>query len=55
MGRIWEDTTVHLPEAEGVRRWRNIFTGETHRASDGLLRLAEVLGGFPVALLMEEA
>ena len=53
-GGVWEDTTVRLAGTEGVRRWRNVFTGETLAASDARLRLAEVLGEFPVALLMGE-
>ena len=53
-GGVWEDTAVRLAGTEGVRRWRNVFTGETLAASDARLRLAEVLGEFPVALLMGE-
>ena len=53
-GRVWEDTAVRLPGTEAVRRWRNVFTGETLPPAAASLRLAEVLGEFPVALLMGE-
>ena len=52
-GRVWEETVLSLPGTESVRRWRNVFTGEIYTPSEGpSLRLTEVLGHFPVALLV---
>jgi maltooligosyltrehalose synthase len=45
----WDDTAVAGDDVRG--RWRNLFTGAEHAAGDDGLSLAEVLGGFPVALL----
>jgi maltooligosyltrehalose synthase len=53
VGEIWRDTSLPLPEGHAGRRWRNIFTGEAHQG--GTLGLAALLGGFPVALLVDEA
>ncbi len=54
-GRVWEETGITLPGTESVRRWRNVFTGEIYTPSEGpSLRLTEVLGHFPVALLLGE-
>ncbi len=50
-GQVWEDTVVRLPGTGANGRWRNVFTGETLTASQESLRLAEVFGEFPVALL----
>ncbi len=49
---IWEDTAVRLPEQGEPSSWRNVFTGETVNASGRSLHVAEILGEFPVALLM---
>ncbi|MBI4320342.1 MAG: malto-oligosyltrehalose synthase [Chloroflexi bacterium] len=55
VGGVWRNTSLVLPLGTSTTRYRNIFTGETLVAQaqgDGLaLRLAEVLGNFPVALL----
>ena len=48
----WEDTAVRLPEQGEPHSWRNVFTGETVSASGHSLRVAEVLGAFPAALLI---
>jgi (1->4)-alpha-D-glucan 1-alpha-D-glucosylmutase len=45
----WEDTAVAGNEVAG--RWRNLFTAEVMEPGADGLRLADVLGGFPVALL----
>jgi (1->4)-alpha-D-glucan 1-alpha-D-glucosylmutase len=45
----WADTAVAGDEIRG--RWRNLFTGAVIEAGEDGLRLAEVLGAFPVALL----
>ena len=50
----WSDTTVAMPAG----RWRDELTGEVHEVGDtptsGHLLLADVLGRFPVALLVRE-
>ena len=55
---VWQDTTLLLPGMTPQRTWRHVFTGEPVRcaAEDGhaTLTVAEVLGHFPVALLMAE-
>ena len=52
---IWGDTRLRLPGAEPGARYRDIFSGETIKASvsdDGtLLHLADVFAAFPFALL----
>ncbi len=53
-GQVWEDTVVRLAGTGADGRWRNVFTGETLTASRESLRLAEVFGEFPVALLVGE-
>lgn len=53
---VWQDDVVYLPDVSFGKRCRNIFTGETlilaDRNGKGVLRLAEVLAHFPVALLL---
>ena len=53
---VWQDTVLLLPEVAPGRRLVNVFTGEqlvvAEREGRGVLSLAEVLGHFPVALLM---
>ncbi len=44
----WAETSLSVPEGE----WKNRLTGE--RLGGGSLKLAEVLGRFPVALLVKE-
>ena len=55
---VWQDTTLLLPGMTPQRTWRHVFTGEPVRcaAEEGhaTLTVAEVLGHFPVALLMAE-
>ncbi len=48
----WGDTAVTLPPEREGRQWRNALTGETVSATNGSLSVAEVLGQFPVALLV---
>jgi (1->4)-alpha-D-glucan 1-alpha-D-glucosylmutase len=49
---VWCEAVVELPEAARGRSLRDIFTGRAYRTSgDGLLKLADVLSLFPVALL----
>src|SRR5262249_41633744 len=52
---VWQDTWLALPAEAKGRRYRHLFTGEVLSAGekDGqpTLPLAQVLGGFPVALL----
>lgn len=54
-GVIWEDTQLVLPKAQAGRAFQDIFTGEVLHAdaneTNASLRLADVLGRFPVALL----
>jgi (1->4)-alpha-D-glucan 1-alpha-D-glucosylmutase len=50
---VWRDTVANLPDEHAGRRWRNIYTGETHQGKS--LALAAVLSNFPVALLVDEA
>jgi (1->4)-alpha-D-glucan 1-alpha-D-glucosylmutase len=47
---VWGDTVLSLPEGFRAGRWENVFTGES-LAGDSLA-LGEVLGAFPVALLV---
>jgi (1->4)-alpha-D-glucan 1-alpha-D-glucosylmutase len=48
----WGDTSVALPRDGTDRNWRNVFTGEISSHQNDRLRLADVLGRFPVALLV---
>lgn len=49
----WGDTTLSLPSGCVGRRFRDVFTGEeVETDGDGVVRLADVLGRFPVALLL---
>lgn len=59
LGRdVWQDTVLLLPGVEMSRRWRNVFSGElltlSVRSGRSVLPLAELLGNFPVALLLAE-
>lgn len=47
--RAWRDTSILLP---GGGVFRDLFSGQRFEASDGSLRLAEVLSVFPLALLL---
>jgi (1->4)-alpha-D-glucan 1-alpha-D-glucosylmutase len=60
LGReVWKDTVLLLPDSDGSRRWRNLFTGEilkpSVRSGQNQLALAEILANFPVALLLAES
>ena len=52
---VWSDTRLLLPDAEPGTRYRDVFSGETNKASAGddgaVLPLAEVFAAFPFALL----
>jgi (1->4)-alpha-D-glucan 1-alpha-D-glucosylmutase len=48
----WDDTSVALPQDRTGRTWRNVFTGEIASPQSDHLNLADVLGRFPVALLV---
>jgi maltooligosyltrehalose synthase len=50
---VWGDTRLPLPKGDG-RPWRSAFTGETLAASDSGVPASELLGLFPVALLVRE-
>jgi (1->4)-alpha-D-glucan 1-alpha-D-glucosylmutase len=50
VGAVWGDTAIRLPSESSRRGFVNVLTGA---AVDGpVLRLAEVLAVFPVALLV---
>jgi maltooligosyltrehalose synthase len=52
---IWRDTRVRCPDSTSLPAYRNVLSEETVQAwphPDGSwLRMAELLGSFPVALL----
>jgi (1->4)-alpha-D-glucan 1-alpha-D-glucosylmutase len=48
----WGDTTVTLPPEQTGRAWRNVLTGETLSAENGKLLASDILGRFPVAMLI---
>ena len=50
LGAVWKDTELDLSEYAAAS-FRNIFTGETVMPADGRVRLEQLLGKFPVALL----
>jgi (1->4)-alpha-D-glucan 1-alpha-D-glucosylmutase len=50
----WGDTGISLPADYGGPVWRNLLTDETARAEDGRMKIADALGGFPVALLIAD-
>jgi (1->4)-alpha-D-glucan 1-alpha-D-glucosylmutase len=54
----WQDTALLLPEIAEGQAFRSVFTGETLRATmpkgKAALPLGEVLGSFPVALLLAQ-
>jgi (1->4)-alpha-D-glucan 1-alpha-D-glucosylmutase len=53
---VWTDTEIRLPAELSDRRWRNVFTGEgLASTSEGGLAAADVLGVFPVALLVADS
>jgi (1->4)-alpha-D-glucan 1-alpha-D-glucosylmutase len=49
--RVWRDTALRLPAALRRRHWTNVLTGARVETADGMLRLADALAAFPVALL----
>ncbi len=57
-GAVWEGTTLHLPQTESVKSWRNAFTGERPTPSEHnnfALPLTNVFAHFPLALLVGES
>jgi (1->4)-alpha-D-glucan 1-alpha-D-glucosylmutase len=50
----WMDTSIELPEDLAATGLRNVFTGEPVETTGQTLRVAEVLSGFPGALLTTE-
>jgi (1->4)-alpha-D-glucan 1-alpha-D-glucosylmutase len=46
-GAVWEDTVLEVPNGQV---YRNLFTGESHKAQGTALRLQDLLGHFPVGL-----
>lgn len=55
VGAAWGDMGVELPEPARHHALRDVFTGRVCRSSgDGVLRLADVLATFPIALLALE-
>lgn len=50
----WTDTSIELPEDLAATGLRNVFTGEPVETTGQTLRVAEVLSGFPGALLTTE-
>ncbi len=59
LGELWGDTSVHIPEGKTVPGYTNVFTGESiapvmEQDGASILRVAEVLSSFPVAILKKE-
>ena len=53
IGAVWEGTTLHLPQTESVKGWRNVFTGQRLVGTENSrLALLEVFAHFPLALLV---
>jgi (1->4)-alpha-D-glucan 1-alpha-D-glucosylmutase len=48
LGAAWGDSRLPLPPG----RYENVLTGEKHHAADRGILLADLLAGFPVALLV---
>jgi (1->4)-alpha-D-glucan 1-alpha-D-glucosylmutase len=55
--KVWGDTFLSIPASSNSQPYQNIFTGETMNPKPAelnrKLRLGEVLGNFPVALLRQ--
>ncbi len=51
-GELWGDATLQLPAGEGS--WREILHGRPLRASQGPLRLADLLDGVPLAVFCRQ-
>ncbi|HEV8062054.1 MAG TPA: hypothetical protein VGP68_19405, partial [Gemmataceae bacterium] len=52
---VWQDTNLRLPKEVAPVEWHNVFTGQSLKSSpvgeDSVLRMADILADFPVALL----
>jgi (1->4)-alpha-D-glucan 1-alpha-D-glucosylmutase len=55
---VWQDTNLLLPRDAATVEWHNVFTGQTLKScrvgEDSVLRMADILADFPVALLMAQ-
>jgi (1->4)-alpha-D-glucan 1-alpha-D-glucosylmutase len=51
---VWRDTRLNVAGFDERPNWRNVFTGERLTFADGRPGVAELLGEFPVALLVSE-
>ncbi|CAA9567141.1 MAG: GH13_26 / GH13 [uncultured Thermomicrobiales bacterium] len=54
-GAVWDKTTLPVPDAAPGVTYRNLFTGETVTVGEGGLALGDVLGTFPVAVLVRSS
>jgi len=48
--RVWGEEELSLPEGAPMRWW-NVFSGEEVEAGGSVMKLAEVFGRWPVAML----
>jgi len=48
--QVWGDSACALPK-NAPEEWRDIFTGDEVRATDGRVMLGDIFGRFPVAVL----
>jgi (1->4)-alpha-D-glucan 1-alpha-D-glucosylmutase len=48
---VWGETRLQIPGAKPGDNFRNIFTGELLGVTEGGMRMGNVLGSFPVAVL----
>lgn len=51
---IWQGTALSLGDMGRKRAYRNLFTQAVLNAEEGRLRLSDVFGEFPIALLVSE-
>src|SRR5207302_728349 len=51
IGDRWKDTTIELPEAFPLERWRDIITGRELWIKNRQIRIAEILSTLPFAML----
>ena len=50
--KVWEETAIKIPEG-APKKWRNVFGGTIVQGEESL-KVAEIFGTFPVALLVAE-
>ncbi len=53
VGACWDQTAVALDGGDGGKPWRELFTGREIAVEDGVLRLADALADFPLAVLVK--